>query len=295
VAERYRNGLGPDKPRLLGDATRPFLNLLGAMSISQGKLSADKSVIRYLPGLSTSTGLRKVSIQRLLENEERRAWTPDELDAWRQAGGWITTQASNSIRAWLSYPGRWDRSLSDQLVPIFGGSPDDDLLAWILAESNGMPLSQLFCKQLTSHIHTEHAMLWASDSLGVELASGLGMSLRDFSRLGQLLVEARSNRSRAKIPGWFIETLVASPGVRSSEIEGLSRGSEWRYGFVHLGGARNRVALIGAHGTSLYIDFDKRLVIALYATRPGENTPETLALLEQFWKAIDGATALPKK
>jgi CubicO group peptidase (beta-lactamase class C family) len=294
VAERYRNGLAPDKPRLLRDATRPFLNLLGAMSITQGKLSADKSVIRYLPGLSNSTGLRKVSIRRLLENEEHHAWTPEELDAWRQAGGWITNQTNNDIRAWLSYPGRWDRPLSDKLAPVLGGSPDDDLLAWALAESNAMPLSQLFCKQLLSRIHREHAILWASDSLGVELASGLGLSLRDFSRLGQLLVEARSIRSRAKIPGWFIETLVASPGVRSSEIEGLSRGSERRYGFVHLGGARNRVALIGAHGTSLYIDFDKRLVIALYGTRPGENTPETLALLEQVWKSIDRATALPK-
>ena len=294
VAERYRNGLAPDKPRLLRDATRPFLNLLGAMSISQGKFSADKSVIRYLPSLSTSTGLRKVSIQRLLENEEHHPWTPEELDAWRQAGGWITNQANNDIRAWLSYPGRWDRSLSDKLAPVLGGSPDDDLLAWALAESNAMPLSQLFCKQLLSRIHTEDAILWASDSLGVELASGLGLSLRDFSRLGQLLVEARSSRSRTKIPGWFIETLVASPGVRSSEIEGLSRGSERRYGFVHLGGARNRVALIGAHGTSLYMDFDKRLVIALYATRSGENTPETLALLEQVWKAIDRATAPPK-
>jgi CubicO group peptidase (beta-lactamase class C family) len=294
VAERYRNGLAPDKPRLLRDATRPFLNLLGAMSITQGKLSADKSVIRYLPGLSNSTGLRKVSIRRLLENEEHHAWTPEELDAWRQAGGWITNQTNNDIRAWLSYPGRWDRPLSDKLAPVLGGSPDDDLLAWALAESNAMPLSQLFCKQLLSRIHREHAILWASDSLGVELASGLGLSLRDFSRLGQLLVEARSIRSRAKIPGWFIETLVASPGVRSSEIEGLSRGSERRYGFVHLGGARNRVALIGAHGTSLYIDFDKRLVIALYGTRPGENTPETPALLEQVWKSIDRATALPK-
>jgi hypothetical protein len=53
------------------------------MSISQGKLSADKSVIRYLPSLSASTGLRKLAIQRLLENEEHLAWTPEELDAWQ--------------------------------------------------------------------------------------------------------------------------------------------------------------------------------------------------------------------
>lgn len=56
-----------------------------------------------------------------------------------------------------------------------------------------------------------------------------------------------------------------------------------------------RLTLIGAHGTSLYLDFDKRLVIALYATRPGENSAGTLALLEQTWKAIGRAVVAPGK
>lgn len=286
VAERYRNGLTPEKPRLLLDATRPLLNLLGAISISQGKLTADKSIVRYLPSLAASTGLRKISIQRLLENDERHAWTPEDLESWQQAAGWTTNLAGNGIHAWLSQPARWNKPLIDREGPVFGSLPDDDLLAWALAESNVVPLARLFCEQLLSRINPEHPALWVSDSQGIALASGLGLSLRDFAKLGQLLVEARSSRSRAKIPSWFIETLVASSGMRSADIKGLSKGSEQRYGFVHLGGASNRVALIGAHGTSLYVDFDKRLVIALFATRPGEITSETLALLEQTWKAI---------
>lgn len=291
VTERYRNGLTPDKPRLLLEATRPLLNLLGAISVSQGKLAADKSVIRYLPNLATSTSLRKISIQRLLEDNERHAWTPEELHAWRQASGLTTNQGNNIIRAWLTQSGRWDKPIIEQEAPIVAASPDDDLLAWALAESNAMPLSRLFCEQLLSRISPEHPILWLSDSQGVELASGLGLSLRDFAKLGQLLLEVRSSRNRSRIPGWFIETLVASSGMRSAEIKGLTKGSERRYGFVHLGGSPHRVALIGAHGTSLYIDFDKRLVIAFYATRPGEDTSGTLALLEQAWKAIDRATA----
>lgn len=286
VSERYRNGLAPEKPRLLLEATRPLLNLLGAISISQGKLAADKSVNRFLPQLATSTGLRKISVQRLLENEERHAWSLDEIDDWRQASGWTTSQADNGVRTWISQAGRWSKPLKEREERGFSASPDDDLLAWVLSESNAMPLSRLFCEQLLSRTNREHAALWVSDSQGVELASGLALSLRDFAKLGQLLVEARSSRSRAKIPGWFIETLLASSGMRSAEIKGLAKGSEQRYGFVHLGGAPNRVALIGSHGTSLYIDFDKRLVIALFATRPGDNTAVTLATLEQVWKTI---------
>lgn len=295
VTERYRNGLTPEKPRLLLDATRPLLNLLGTMNLNQGKLSADKSIVHYLPNLAASTGLRKISIRRLLENEERLSWAPDELDDWHQASGWSTSKAGNGIHAWLSQAGRWDRPLTEQKTPILGASPDDDLLAWVLTESTDMPLSRLFCEQLLSRTKIEHPVLWMSDSQGVEVANGLGLSLRDFAKLGQLLVEARAGRGRTKIPTWFIETLVASSGLRSSEIKGLAKGSAQRYGFVHLGGAANRVALIGTHGTSLYVDFDKRLVIAIYATRPGEITPELLALLEQVWTTTDRALAIPEK
>ncbi|PKO43121.1 MAG: hypothetical protein CVU31_13690 [Betaproteobacteria bacterium HGW-Betaproteobacteria-4] len=293
VAERYRNGLAPDQPRLLLEASRPLLNLLGAMSVSEGKLAAERSVVRYLPELAAATGLRKISLQRLLENKEYHVWTPDDIEAWRRAGGWSTDAPDNSIRTWLSAPGRWDTTLTEREAPLFGASPDDDLLAWTLAEGNAMPLSRLFCEQLLSRAKPEHAVLWLSDAQGIELASGLGLSLRDFAKLGQLLVDARSSRSGARIPRWFVETLLAPSGLRSAEIEGLAKGSEQRYGFVHLGGARNRVALIGAHGTSLYLDFDKRLVIALYATRPGENSAGTLALLEQTWKAIGRAVVAP--
>lgn len=290
VAERYRNGLAADKPRLLLEATRPLLNLLGAISISQGKLAADKPVTRYLPGLASSGGLRKISLQRLLEGDESLAWPPEELTAWRQAGGWTGNQAGSDMRAWLAQGGRWEKPSRTEIGAMAAAIPEDDLLAWVLADSNGMPLSRLFCEQLLVRAKPEHAVLWLSDAQGVELASGLGLSLRDFARLGQQLVDARSNRNRSKIPNWFIEALVAPPVLRTVEISGFGKGSERRYGFVRLGGPSPRVALLGGHGTSLYVDVDKRLVVATFASYPGANSPAELALLEQVWKAIERAT-----
>ncbi len=291
VAERFRNGLTRDRPRLLMEATRPFLTLLGALSVSQGKLSADKSVVRHLPALAESTGLRKLSVQRLLESAETHAWSVGEVASWRTASGWDSSATKGGVRAWLSDGGRWNKSLRES---TFGrqSTPEDDLLAWLLAESNGMPLARLFCEQLLSRVDRDDAVLWVVDPNGVELASGLALSLRDFAKLGQLLIEARISRGKTRIPGWFIETLLASSGVRISEIQGLAKGSEQRYGFVHLGGAPNRIALIGRQGTSLYIDFDKRLVVAMYGSRPGDNTPSMLALLEHTWRAVDAAVGV---
>ncbi|MBI2275801.1 MAG: hypothetical protein HYU74_00475 [Dechloromonas sp.] len=286
LAERYRNGLRPQDPRLLLQATRPLLNLLGAISIAQGKLAADKAVSRYLPLLSAQPGVRKLAVQRLLENDESRDWSAAELASWWQAGGWTADQADDDIRAWLSQPGRWEKALPDQERPLATALPDDDLLAWLLAESNAMPLADLFCSHLFGRQPPEHPVLWLTDSHGVELAGGLALSLRDFARLGNLLLETRSNRNRSRIPGWLIETLTASAGLRTPAIRGLAKGSEARYGFIHLGGEPNRVALLGPYGSSLYIDFDRRLVIALYASHPARNSAALLASLEQLWKAV---------
>ena len=295
LAERYRNGLRAEQPRLLLQATRPLLNVLGAISLAQGKLAADKSVNRYIPALNAQTGTRKLSIQRLLEGEERYNWTPEELESWRQAGGWTSAPSAAGIRPWLSQKGLWDKPLVEAEAPALSARPSDDLLAWTLSESNATPLTQLFCEQLLARSRPEHPVLWLTDPQGIELGDGLALSLRDFGRIGQLLLETRTNRNRSKIPTWFIETLAASAGMRSPEIKGLPKGSEQRYGFIHLGGAKNRVALIGAHGTSLYIDFDQRLVIALYATYPKAGSPALLATLEQFWKSVGLANAQPHK
>jgi CubicO group peptidase (beta-lactamase class C family) len=291
LSERYRNGLRAGEPRLLLQTTRPLLALLGAMSIAQGKLTGDKAVTRFVPALNSQSGLRKLSVQRLLQGQERHAWAPQELAQWRQAGGWTSSQRATGIRSWLSQPGRWDKPLVEQEVPPFAGSPDDDLLAWLLAESNAIPLARLFCEQLLIRSRHEHPVFWLTDSQGIELADGLGLSLRDFGRLGQLLLDARVSRSRSRIPAWFVETLTASSGIRSQEVPGLQKGSEQRYGFMHLGGKPNRVAIIGPHGTSLYVDFDRRLVIAVYATYPIMGAPALLATLEQFWKVVDQAAS----
>ena len=178
-------------------------------------------------------------------------------------------------------------------VNVSGGT-----IAWALAESHKAPLAKVFCENVLMRLKPENPVLWLTDADGTELANGLALSLRDFGRLGQMLIEARGAGGRSKIPGWFIETLTSSSGMRKakpSEVEGLLRGSELRYGFVHLGGAANRIALLGPYGNSLYLDFDRRLVIALFASYPMEYSPSLMATLEQLWEAVGAATQPTKK
>ena len=69
----------------------------------------------------------------------------------------------------------------------------------------------------------------------------------------------------------------------------------WQIVFGPPAESANRIALIGTHGTSLYIDFDKRLVIATFASHPQAYAPATLAVLEQAWKSIERGVVPVKK
>lgn len=293
MGEHYWHGLSARQPRLLLGATRPVLSLMGAMAVAQGKLAPDKSIIRYVLALSTQTGLRKLSMQRLLEANSRFDWSAQEVNDWQAASGWKPGKTAADLRAWLRQPERWDREFAEQAHSVGDLAPDGDLLAWALADSYQAPLAKIFCASVLGKLRPESPVMWLTDVQGTELSSGLALSLRDFARFGQMLIEARNSGTRSKIPVWFIETLTASGGVRKAsvpDLAGLTKGSESRYGFVHLAGAPNRVAILGPYGNSLYLDFDRRLVIALYAAYPKNRSPAMLATLEQVWDALAAAT-----
>lgn len=293
LSEQYWHGLSAQQPRLLLGGTRPVLSLLGAIAVAQGKLAPDKSIIRYVPALSAQTGLRKLSMQRLLEANSRFDWSEQEISEWQAASGWRPGKAAADLRAWLKQPERWDREFAEPAHSVPDPLPDGDLLTWALTESYQASLAQVFCTNVLNKLRPESSVTWLTDAQGSELSGGLALSLRDFARFGQMLIEARNSGARSKIPSWFIETLTASGGVRKTsapELAGLTRGSESRYGFVHLAGAPNRVAILGPYGNSLYIDFDRRLVIAIYAAYPKNRSPAMLVTLEQVWDTLAAVT-----
>lgn len=298
LSERYWNGLSALQPRLLLDGTRPILSLMGAVAVAQGKLSPDRSIIRYIPALSAQKGLRKLSIQRLLEGSRQFVWSPQEIADWQEASGWKSGKAAAGIRAWLNQPDRWEKEFASEPLGMASIAPDGDLLTWALAESNRQPLASIFCETVLGKLRPESPVFWLTDPKGIELSGGLALSLRDFARFGQMLIEAGTGVNRSKIPNWFIETLTGSRGIRKTnppELTGLKKGSESRYGFVHLGGEPNRIAILGPYGNSLYIDFDHRLVIALFATYPKKRSAAMLATLEQIWETLGAATQPARK
>jgi hypothetical protein len=274
--ERYRNGLRAGEPRLLLQATRPLLSLLGAVSIAQGKLAGEtRPSPESFPALNSHPDLRKLSIQRLLLGHERHAWSAGRTRSqWRQAGG-LDKQAAGECRHPFmarSSPAAGTSRCSIIKPAPFDGSPDDDLLAWVLAESNATAL----------------APLCSANNCSAAVATGTSGALADRRawrrtrrRAGSFAARLRPPRpvvarctrqapAARRIPSVVhrdADRLVGQP--QSWQVPGLAEGQRAALRFhpprwQDPTGSPSSVS----HGSSLYVDFDRRLVVALYATYP---------------------------
>jgi len=289
IGERYWHGTPAEAPRLLLSGTRPVLSLLAATAMTQGKLAGDKAITRQIPALADHLVLRKLSVRRLLEGDDAYGWAAADLDAWQTAGGWRTAKGGD-VRGWLLQHDAWSGLAPVRGLPPASGRPEDELIAWLIAESTGKSPGRLFCETLLAAMKPEHPALWLTDPAGNDLAAGLALTPRDQARLGQLLLDARASGKRSRLPDWLIEALAAPAGSAAQpELAGLPGGSEMRYGFVRIGGRGSRIALIGPYGNSLYVDFDRQLVIALAASHPESGSPLLLASLQEAWRAITAA------
>jgi hypothetical protein len=292
VLENFRPGFSPAAPRLLLQASRPILASLLATASDRGKLSREKSVANLLPDLARQSNLRKTSVQRLLDARTGLTWSVEDRRQWLAATGWgaAPAPASAGVRAWLRSRKSWPR---DGGLPVSeAGAPEGELLLWTLESAAKRPVSRVACESLLSMIGAEDEAYWLTDGAGTELGDGLALSLRDFARFGMALAAARSKPGSAAIaPRWLVETLAAK--VRGDDplpesLRGLGEDADWRYRFASLGSA-HQAAIVGPFGNSLLVDFDRKLVIAIYASFPRDYSPLMLQTLRSVWNAIDAA------
>lgn len=278
-----RSGFDPAQPRLLLEATRPLLVTQLARASAEGRFTRDKAIPRLIPELAASRELAKLSIQRLLDGRTGLQWSDTEIRQWQREGGWMPTGSSGGVRPWLVRRSAWPRVAGNPGSDLRG--PEGALLLWATEKAWKKPAPDILC-DLLSTIRARNPAFWATDPAGTPLSDGLALSLEDFAAFGQGLLDARNPPGRRAVaPRWFADTLAspADPALPTPDaIRLLGPDTSWQYRFAHPGKGR-RTALIGAYGTSLYVDFDYGTVIAVYASHAQRHSPLLMASLRSLW------------
>lgn len=279
-----RSGFDPATPRLLQSATRPILVAWLARAAGEGRLARDKAINRLIPELGDIRELGKRPVQRLLDGRTGLGWGDDEIDQWRSVAGWTAAEGGD-VRGWLKARPVWPRGEEGSAGEAAG--PEGELLVWAAEKAWRQPVATLLC-EMQERIGARQAAFWATDGVGTPLADGLALSLEDFAGFGQALLDARGRPGRRTyLPTWFADALAAGGGedaTRPVAIKALGADVRWQYHFAHPGRNSRQAAIVGENGSSLLVDFDRGLVIAVFASHAQRESPLLMASLRRLWE-----------
>ncbi len=284
VLDYRRTGFDPTQARLLLDASRPILATMLARAAGDGRISREKALNRVISEFSPVRELSKVSVQRVFSGRSGLQWSRDDLERWEKEARGQSTGRSG-IRAWLNKRGNWPRAQTRPAPDL--QNPSAELLLWLNEKAWQRRPPQLLC-ELQQSIKARHPAYWTQDAKGNYVADGLGLSLEDFARFGQSLIDTRQRRAaRPLAPAWFMESISTpsdSLDIQPPELAGLKGKSTWQYYFTQPGDRGRQAAIIGSYGTSLYLDFDKNIVVAVFASNAAKHSALLSAALDSLWQ-----------
>ena len=273
VYERYANGMDAASRHLSQSVGKSVLGLVVGALAADGVLDVDTPVTAHVPELEGS-GYAGATVRHLLDMTAAVDFVEDYAgDFWRYdvACGWHPPRAGAEHAAVLDYlrsigPAPWRHGEA-----MLYTSPSTDLLGIIAERATGKRLSRLIADRLWSAMGAEHDADLAVDPAGTAIISGgFCATLRDYARVGQIVIDGGRARGSAILgPGWIASL---GDGDHAASIGGGPQAAHWREGRA---GYRNlwwrlrgRVVARGIHGQLIAADPAAGVVVAILSSWP---------------------------
>jgi CubicO group peptidase (beta-lactamase class C family) len=284
VLERYANGMDAATRHLSQSVAKSVLGLLVGVLVARGALDPAAPVTEHVPEVAAS-GYAGATVRHLLDMTAAIDFVEDYQSFWRYdvACGWHPPRPGADAESILGYlqtigPAAWGHGEA-----VHYASPNTDLLGIVAARAGGDALPALLSRELWAPLGAAHDAELAVDPAGTAVISGgLSATLRDYARLGQLVLEG----GRAIVPGPWIAGLGTGDGAaferRTVPEAGAGAdgyGGQW---WRRDGG----VVAMGIHGQLIAVDRRARTVVAILASWPAAVEPALGARQRAFVAAI---------
>lgn len=276
LLERYAPGQKPQDRWTSFSVAKSVTSTLVGAAIKDGHIkSLDDRVTTYIPELNGSayTG---VTVRELLTMSSGVKWNEDytdpNADVWL-AGREILEPGVNPI---VSYMSRLPRA------ELPGGrfhykTGEADLAGILVSKATGKTLSQYASEKIWTPAGMEQDGVWVVDLVGHERGSCcLSMTLRDYARFGQFILEARDGKQPLLPSGWAKEATSVQ----------ITNGAP-APGYGYLWWMRpSGYAAEGIFGQSIVTYPDDRLVVVLNSAWPEADADALWAAQTAFGDAI---------
>jgi CubicO group peptidase (beta-lactamase class C family) len=291
VFEDYRNRMTPETRHIGFSMSKTITAMLVGQALEKGEIdSLDDPAVKYVPELAGG-GYDGVTVRNLLEM--RSGADIDErydFGANPSLAGRIHTEAIVENRARFADFAVDVGRRAEPGATFNYATLDTAVLGWVLEKATGQSIEDLTETRLWQPIGAEHDGFWLADGpVGEGRAlNGMGFNatLRDFARLGQLLLDdGMAGETRVLPEGWVAAMTTMKPTGQNA------LGPMPGYGFQtwQLDGEPGAYAALGLAGQFIYVHPASRTVIVklsyLPPVPPPEEAPATLA----YFKAIAAA------
>ncbi len=299
VAERYFNGLTPERPHMLWSVGKSVAGILAGILVADDLLSLEKRVADYVPELAGS-GWDDNTIRELLDMQTTSSWVEDYDDA---SSSVRRQDASNGLLPLPAEFGDLPRG-NYRFLPTIGRnderrgtfiykSGDTDVAGWVMERASGARLADLLSSRLWSRLGAEHDAYYTVDPSGSVLASGgLNATLRDMARFGQMVLDEGRVGDEQVVPADWIRDIRANlneDAWRRGDFGDSSGG--YRAFWWHTGNAHGAFYAIGVHGQWVYVDPPAEVVIVKLSSHPeplsGDDFELTLAAFDAIARALE--------
>jgi len=250
--------------------------LVGA-AIRDGYIkSVDDYVTDYLPDLKGSA-YEKVTIRHLLTMTTGIRWNENYTDPDADIARLSTDPIEPGMNAIVSYMRRLPAEAEPGKKWVYS-TGETDLLGVLISSATHQTLAHYLSSKIWIPYGMEQDATWTLDRTGQELAGCcLQMTLRDFARFGQFVLEDGRINGESIVPdGWFkTATTIQVP---------LWPGGGYGFGWWIFNA--NSFEALGIHGQMIHIDPSRRLVIAINSAWPEAESNERRMAVANFVKTI---------
>jgi len=289
VFEDYRNRMTPQTRHIAFSMSKTITAMLVGQALVRGEIgSIEDMAVRYVPALAGG-GYDGVTIRNLLEMrsgadiEERYDFGENPSLAARIHETAIIRNEARFADFATDVGRRAEPGGAFNYATL-----DTAVLGWVLEEASGRRIEDLTQQRIWQPMGAEFDAYWLADGpLGEGRAlNGMGFNatLRDFGRLGQLLLDdGMAGGTRILPEGWVAQMTAMKrlPGGGDRNGYGLQT---WK-----LGSEPGAFAAIGLAGQFIYVHPQSRTVIVKLSyfppAEPDWLIPETVDYLEMVAKA----------
>lgn len=289
--EEYFHGNTRDSPHILFSVTKSVTSLLVGILQTQGKLSVDEPVTKYVPEVS-NTIWKNATIQQCLDMRSGAKYV-DGTHEYRAAAAWHPMKGGERYATLKDFLAHFEPQevIDDRFEYV---SANTDLVGWVIERATNKTYCQVLEELLWHPMGAEHDAFITVDSEGfARAAGGLCTTLPDLARLAQLILSDGKNADgEVVVPASWINDILHNGskdawqrGVFAPAFTGAYDSMAYR-SFCYADEDSETLMGIGSYGQHFAVDKKNGIVLVTTASQESAVDFEKFGMTMSAFKEI---------